>query len=223
MKLITFIICCIFCSLGFAASSAEQPPSDPMGFVSRINRDATSAYSLKLKPIGKPKMGEQKSRLLLQRKATGATLWTVIVHQIDTADWSPYHKALAVADNLSMFYFKGGTWHRRPNHLRLITWRVGEKPVVLEHLPILKEMEFITELKWSPDKQRLIVLHASSQGSASIEVYRGWCLRIRDRSITKLGLVREAQWLGPRRVRYQSLRYIPDKGYMRRSLERTIL
>lgn len=171
----------------------------------KASASPSSQYALK-----KQRIGDSQTTLSLINRATGQTVWKKQVQDLDCVGWSPDRKALA----LSIY-----TTGKAP--FQLLVWQEGRPVRLLDDSPSPiggGYIDGVEDIVWSPDDRR-ILFRVWQSGSKMLNNGVLCCLDTKAWRLSSVpGNVRQMQWLGANRVRYQVVKYV-DQENDKRAIE----
>ncbi len=118
-------------------------------------------------------------------------IWSRTVDEVQRIGWSSNRNALVVAIHDS-------AWEG----YRLLIWRAGASPKLVQYEPKYGEDDGIIDFMWSPDTCH-VLFRTYGSGGRDLNTGTLWCLSVRDLK-AKAGprSVRRMTWIGERTIRY---------------------
>jgi hypothetical protein len=137
------------------------------------------------------------ANLRLFHQETNKTLWKTTVYCAGNTNvfWSEDGRAAVVMDYAGVY--------------RMLVWRAGKQVREFRAQKYL-ECEGVVGLRWSPNKQTLLLRTVRAMGSYDVNLGDLWCVRLpsgRARLLSGGSGVRHMEWLSNHKVRYKTVTY----------------
>lgn len=136
------------------------------------------------------RLNAEQVRVRVFERKTNRIVWRYDAGSIGEAfRWSPDGKSVVLVDDRASLWKHSG-------YYRLVIWRAGQGVRIFDDLRPLKRFEALSDMRWSPDGQRLLLLGALSQGAADQGLLDLWCFHLRTQKSTMLTqqAVLSARW-----------------------------